>query len=179
MDVKIEGKNVCRHQDLTTSNHASTPPGNPTPTPGTSKKALSTVKPAGCPDPAVCKFVAEPEPGPHSDLDQGDKDLCDKARGEPETQKRGTVAEVRAARHNRKGKPQLKHAKDLDCLWECTACNRKYQIDQVVRDEDDNIVGIVEVKSGGPLRGPQSLIHKTLAEQKKFRSIKRSNTKRL
>jgi hypothetical protein len=29
MDVKIEGKNVCRHIDLTTSNHGSAPPGSP------------------------------------------------------------------------------------------------------------------------------------------------------
>ncbi|WP_136619369.1 MULTISPECIES: PAAR-like domain-containing protein [Mesorhizobium] len=29
MDVKFEGKNVCRHLDLTTSNHASDPPSTP------------------------------------------------------------------------------------------------------------------------------------------------------
>jgi uncharacterized Zn-binding protein involved in type VI secretion len=29
MDVKFEGKNVCRHIDLTTSNHGSAPPGTP------------------------------------------------------------------------------------------------------------------------------------------------------
>jgi hypothetical protein len=45
LDVMIEGKNVCRHLDLTTSNHASQPPGNPTPTPGLSK--LFTVIPPG------------------------------------------------------------------------------------------------------------------------------------
>ena len=29
MDVKAEGKNVCRHMDITTSNHASSPPATP------------------------------------------------------------------------------------------------------------------------------------------------------
>jgi Domain of unknown function (DUF4150) len=29
MDVKFEGKNVCRHVDITTSNHGSSPPGTP------------------------------------------------------------------------------------------------------------------------------------------------------
>lgn len=37
MDVKIEGKNVCRHLDLTTSNHGSQPPGTP---PGPSTSSL-------------------------------------------------------------------------------------------------------------------------------------------
>lgn len=33
MDVKFEGKNVCRHLDLTTSNHMSDPPGEGVPAP--------------------------------------------------------------------------------------------------------------------------------------------------
>ena len=99
--------------------------------------------------------------------------MCTKARGEPETQQRGTVAEVRALRHNRKNKPQVKSGKDVECLWECTACNKKFEIDQVVRDDDGTIVGIVEVKSGGPLRSPQAGIHKALADQKGIRSIKK------
>lgn len=35
MDVKFEGENVPRHLDITTSNHASEGPGDPTPNPGT------------------------------------------------------------------------------------------------------------------------------------------------
>jgi hypothetical protein len=172
-DVKIEGKNVCRHLDITTSNHASQPPGNPTPTPGTSKPAQGSSIPAGCPDPGICKFKDQPEPGPHKSLDDADNSMRAKAKGEPPTQQRGTVAEVRALRHNRKNKPQVKKGEDVECLWECTACNRKFEIDQVVLDDDDNVEGIVEVKSGGPLRSPQAGIHNALAQQKGIRSIKK------
>ena len=44
-DVLIEGKNVCRHLDITTSNHASPPPGDGTPNPGTSKPATPSPSP--------------------------------------------------------------------------------------------------------------------------------------
>ena len=50
-DVKIEGKNVCRHIDFTTSNHGSYPAGTP-PYPNaetmTAKKALDAGKCACC-----------------------------------------------------------------------------------------------------------------------------------
>jgi hypothetical protein len=40
MDVKFEGKNVCRHIDITTSNHGSAPPGTP-PAPSAETQTLA------------------------------------------------------------------------------------------------------------------------------------------
>jgi hypothetical protein len=45
MDVKIEGKNVCRHLDITTSNHGSTPPGTP-PAPSAETQTLADAQDA-------------------------------------------------------------------------------------------------------------------------------------
>jgi hypothetical protein len=134
--------------------------------------------PEGCPDPSICKFKDEPEPGPHGDLDKADENMCATARTQAPTQQRGTVAEVRAMRHNRKNAPKVKDGKDVECKWECTVCHRKFEIDQVVREDNGDIVGIVEVKSGAPLRGPQSAIHNVLAQQKGIRSIKKVQHKK-
>jgi hypothetical protein len=48
MDVLIEGKNVCRHVDITTSNHASPPPGSPG-APSIDKQTLELIKEGKCP----------------------------------------------------------------------------------------------------------------------------------
>lgn len=52
MDVKLDGKNVCRHIDITTSNHGSAPPGSP-PAPTnetqTMKDAQDAVDAGKCP----------------------------------------------------------------------------------------------------------------------------------
>ena len=58
MDVMIEGQNVPRHLDLTTSNHASPPPGPPAP--GMDKPDPSKVAEEKCP---VCGVGANPTPG--------------------------------------------------------------------------------------------------------------------
>lgn len=44
MDVKVEGQNVDRHTDITTSNHASMPPGCPTPNPNLGAMALGAME---------------------------------------------------------------------------------------------------------------------------------------
>ena len=171
MDVKIEGKNVCRHLDLTTSNHASDPPGAPPPIPGTTKPTSPITIPAGCPDPAICKFDADPVPGKHKSFAQADADSCAKAKAEPPTQQRGTLAEIRAMRHNQKS--DLKTPEDFECGWHCSACNRTFEIDQVLRDGSGNVTGIAEVKSGGPLRSPQGEIHGVLAQQRGIKAVKK------
>jgi hypothetical protein len=50
MDVKVEGKNVCRHIDITTSNHASDPAGEAVPAPTVEGATSATsAKPDPCP----------------------------------------------------------------------------------------------------------------------------------
>jgi hypothetical protein len=46
MNVKFEGKFVCRHLDITTSNHSSEPGGVPTPTPNLEKSGLDSKRDA-------------------------------------------------------------------------------------------------------------------------------------
>jgi hypothetical protein len=48
MDVVIEGKNVCRHLDITTSNHASDPPGTP-PNVTTEAQTRALIEEGNCP----------------------------------------------------------------------------------------------------------------------------------
>jgi uncharacterized Zn-binding protein involved in type VI secretion len=55
-DVEFEGKGVCRHLDLTTSNHASDPPGTP-PIPEAETQALVT---AGTVDETKCPCCGAP-----------------------------------------------------------------------------------------------------------------------
>lgn len=45
MDVKLDGKNVCRHIDITTSNHGSAPPGSP-PAPSTETQTMKDAQEA-------------------------------------------------------------------------------------------------------------------------------------
>jgi hypothetical protein len=49
MDVKIEGKNACRHVDITTSNHMSGPAGTPTPNPGIEAATMARILAGECP----------------------------------------------------------------------------------------------------------------------------------
>ena len=69
MDVKFEGKNVCRHMDMTTSNHGSDPPSTPpAPAPETQTMAQSQ------------DLVAEGKcPCCHEPLHEWQKDENDKA----------------------------------------------------------------------------------------------------
>lgn len=48
MDVKFDGKNVCRHIDITTSNHGSAPPATP-PAPSAETQTLADVDEDKCP----------------------------------------------------------------------------------------------------------------------------------
>ena len=57
MDVKFEGKNVCRHIDITTSNHGSTPPGTP-PAPSAETQTIADAEKAV--DEGKCPCCGQP-----------------------------------------------------------------------------------------------------------------------
>lgn len=185
MDVKFEGKNVQQLGDQTVNNcgpsgapaNSATPTGE-TQVPG-APGAIDELPP-GCPDASVCKFEKQPRPGENEErsLDEARDDFRTRAGSiGVDSQARGFLAEARGIEHNRKdhgdGKGTLQDGKDTSVLWHCTACKRDREVDQVVRDEDGKIVGIVEVKSGGPLRGKQGAYHKVIAEQCGITSFKK------
>jgi len=59
MDVKFENKNVCRHFDITTSNHGSTPPGTP-PAPSAETQTLADAQAANDPTNPKCPCCGAP-----------------------------------------------------------------------------------------------------------------------
>src|SRR3954469_8879400 len=59
MDVQFEGKNVCRHIDITTSNHGSTPSGTP-PAPSAETQTLADAQAANDPANPKCPCCGAP-----------------------------------------------------------------------------------------------------------------------
>jgi uncharacterized Zn-binding protein involved in type VI secretion len=184
-DVKFEGKNVQQLGDQMLNNcgpsgapaNAATMMGEmqPPDPPG----AVDELAPE-CPDPSVCEFAEEPGPGENEErsLDEArDHALQQAGSIAMPSQQRGFLAEARGIEHNRQdrgdGRGTLKEGKDTSVIWHCNKCGHDREVDQVLRDEDGKITGIVEVKSGGNLRGKQGAYHKVIAQQRGITSYKK------
>jgi hypothetical protein len=134
--------------------------------------------PEGCPDVDICDFADAPTPNSSvNSFEEIKKELKDQNKTlDPKTQApqiRANNAEIRGINHNSKDNGPLKNASDISCKWKCNTCEREFEIDHVLRNDEGNITGFVEVKSGAPLRGPQAEIHKTLAQQKSLQYFKK------
>ena len=144
--------------------------------------------PAGCPDEGVCKFKDEPEePDPKGiSLDDKKKAFSDQnAALDPKDQApqiRGNNAEIRGIEHNRKNhgdnKGTLQSGDDVWRGWKCEACQRVFEIDHILRDDNGKIIAIAEIKSGGPLRSIQGEIQAVLAKQNDLELYKKVQDKR-
>ena len=131
--------------------------------------------PAGCPDEGICKFKDEPEePDPKGETLKNKRDKLENRikTYNPVTQEpqiRGDKAEMRAIDHNSQdhgdNKGVLKSGDDIGRSWKCEACQRAFEIDHILRDKDNKIVAIAEIKSGGNLRSNQGAVQAVLAKQ--------------
>ena len=178
MDVKFDGKNVCRHLDITTSNHGSDAPATPPAPTGEAQTTPSGPPPPQCPHRDVCKFADQPVPSDHDDWTTMEEGEISRAEKNPLNAK-GIYAELRAGRHNRKSSPGLRSPGDYSCEWACTVCNKDPEIDHVLRNDDGEIVAIVEVKAGSNLRGgtAQAARQEILAQQRGIRNVKKIQNK--
>jgi len=185
-DVKIEGKNTHQLSDMVTNNGGgSGNPANAATMTGTVQAPTTpgrTPKPE-CPDESICKFEKEPRSGVNENktLDEARDDFRRHAGSLPDSQARGAIAEARGIEHNRQerndGRGTLKEGKDTSRMWHCTTCGKDREVDQVLRDDDGNITGIVEVKSGNNLRGQQGKFHKIIASQNEIKYYKKVQKK--
>jgi len=128
--------------------------------------------PPQCPHVEVCDFEKDPRPAksPQKSLDESRDHFVSKARNlSMPPQQRGLLAEARAIEHNRvdhkDGRGNLKDPNDVEGCWFCNTCKKEWEIDQVLRDDNGKVTGLVEVKSGGNLRGDQAGVHAVIASQ--------------
>ncbi|BAP55292.1 hypothetical protein THII_0995 [Thioploca ingrica] len=132
-DVKFEGKNVVRHLDLTTHNHAS-PPGQ-TPPQSYIDSSTSPEEPQNCNHEWECV----PKATHHGEnVEEVAKDKEEKCK------KVGDPFEAQAIRHNKK---DIKSGKDIGPDFKCKKCPATKEVDHVTRDDQGNITKIVQCKS--------------------------------